>query len=58
MPVIVVVDDSESDTESSEQDVTCIRTSEELPEQEWKPAKDFSNGKRLVGEIYNGPFLQ
>ena len=58
MPVMIVVHDSESDTESDEQDGTCIRTSEELPEQEWKPAKDFSNGERLLGEIYDGPFLQ
>jgi hypothetical protein len=40
--VVIVEDDSESDTESDEQDGTCIRTSEEQAEQEWKPAKGFS----------------
>ena len=42
MPVMIVVHDSESDTESDEQDGTRIITSEEQPEQEWKPAKGFS----------------
>jgi hypothetical protein len=42
MPVMAVVHDSESDTESDEQDGARIRTSEEQPEQEWKPAKGFS----------------
>jgi hypothetical protein len=37
------VDDSDSVTESAEQDAdTRIKASEEQPEQEWKPAKDFS----------------
>ena len=40
--MVIVEDDSESDTESDEQDGTCIRTSEEQAEQEWKPAKGFS----------------
>jgi hypothetical protein len=40
---MVVVDDSDRDTESTEQGAgTRIRTSEEQHEQEWKLAKDFS----------------
>jgi hypothetical protein len=57
MPVYIVVDGSESDTESDEQDGTCIRTSEELPEQEWKPAKGFStkgfSAKFMVVKYFN-----
>jgi hypothetical protein len=56
--LIIAVHDSESDTESAEQDDgTRIGTSEEQPEQEWKPAKGFSaknfSAKSMVVKFFN-----
>jgi hypothetical protein len=56
--VVIVVHDSESDTESAEQDDgTRIETFEEQPEQEWKQPNGFSaknfSAKSVMAEFFS-----